>query len=83
MTDERPPNVLREARLVFREQQIDPRGELPSEQRRALALEADRAFFKNIGLASGRARRARVQRLAELEAAAAMARATSGEPLAS
>ena len=65
MSDEPAPNALREARLQFREKQIDPEGTLPPEERRRRALEADRAFFRSIGERSGESRR---QRAALLEA---------------
>jgi hypothetical protein len=70
VTDSRPVNFYRETRLRNRENRLDPEGKLPPEQRRALALEADRAFFKTIGTKSGIARRARAERLKLLEQAA-------------
>jgi hypothetical protein len=67
MSDAPAPNPLREVRLQFREQQIDPTGELPPEERRRRALEADRLFFRSIGQRSGEARHRRAALLETLQ----------------
>jgi hypothetical protein len=79
---ERPYSPLREARLQFRENQLDPERKLDPRERRQRALELDRAFFKGIGEASGRARRQKAAQLAALERAAIARAAATGEPVA-
>lgn len=59
--------LYREARLRLREETIAPDHELPPDERRRRALEADRRFFRSIGQRSGEVRRRRAERLALLE----------------
>jgi hypothetical protein len=67
MADQPAPNALREARLQFRENQIDPNGELPPEERRRRALEEDAAFYRRIGERSGESRRKRAALLESIQ----------------
>ena len=65
MTDH-PWSLQREARLLAREQALDPHNLLP-EERRCRAEALDRQYFREIGRKSGEVRRERAARLKLLE----------------
>jgi hypothetical protein len=64
---EAPPSVLREARLQHREHRIDPEGALDPIERRRIAEQQDREFFRELGRRSGESRRQRAQLLAAFQ----------------